>query len=304
MKILVLGGSGFIGQAVVEVLAERGYEITIATRKPLNHPFAHKACVVKKIEFHRLRRVSDWPGYLSGFDVIVNCVGILRERWKETFESVYHEVPAALAKACSRLKKRFIHVTALGLTQQAQSRFILMKRLGEKAIEQIEGEICIVRPSLLDGKDGFGAGWLRRVAQWPIHFIPKCAVGKIAPMHVRDLGEAIAALCVCSVEALPTSIEFGGEKHYQMSQYLDVLRIKKAPPIKFSLPACIVRSCAHIFDLLHLTPLSWGHVELMRRDNLPRQEDTFALRLWIGRRPIEIDAQSIRPNTTHPYRND
>lgn len=227
VKILVLGGSGFIGQAVVEVLAERGYEITIATRKPLNHLFTHKVCVVKKIEFHRLRRVSDWLGYIRGFDVIVNCVGILRERWKETFESVYHEVLAAIAKACSMLKKRFIHITALGLTQQAQSRFILTKRLGERAIEQIEGEICIVRPSLLDGKDGFGASWLRRVAQWPIHFIPTCAVGKIAPMNVRDLGEAIAALCACSTECLPTSVEFGGEKYYQMRQYLDVLRIKK-----------------------------------------------------------------------------
>ena len=291
MKILVLGGSGFIGRSVVEVLIERGHEVVIGTRKPLPSRFISSAYVVKQIQLHRLTRATDWLDHINPFDIIINCVGILRERWGETFESVYQQAPTAMAQACATLKKRFIHITALGLTEQASSGFITAKLAGERQIEQIGGQACIVRPALLDGIDGFGSRWLRRVAQWPVHFIPKDAVGRLAPLSVRDLGEAIAALCFCPQEQLPTSVELGGEKHYSMAQYLNALRAKQSPAITVGVPAWIVRAFAHMLDILHFTPLSWGHVELMRRDNTPRQEDALALQEWIGRAPIRIEAQ-------------
>ena len=42
------------------------------------------------------------------------------------------------------------------------------------------------------------------------------------------------------------------------------------------------------FDALHVTPLSWGHQELMRRDNVPCAADAYALRSWLGRAPKVI----------------
>ena len=289
MKILVIGGAGFIGRSVVAALASYGAEVVIGTRQPSSRRSSTRAVTFEHIELHRLTCLADWHSRIEPFDVVVNCAGILRERWGETYDAVYHRAPAAIAEACAAQDKRFIHVTALGLTDQAKSGFITAKLKGEHAIKQVGGETCIVRPSLLDGVDGFGSRWLRRVAQWPIHFVPADATGRLAPLHVHDLGDAIAALCACSREALPDSIELGGEARYSIATYLRALRRNPRRAVTLTVPAWMVRLTAHLLDVVHLTPLSWGHVELMRRDNEPRSEDAFALRKWIGRAPINVD---------------
>ena len=288
MKVLVLGGAGFIGRSVVAALTARGIEVVIGTRRPSRRGLNASRCPIEHIELHRLTRPSDWLQRVEPFAVIVNCAGILRERWGESFAAVYHHAPVAIADACAKLGKRFIYVTALGLSTEAKSGFITAKIDGENGIAHIGGEACIVRPSLLDGNDGFGSRWLRRVAQWPVHLIPVDAVGSLAPLNVHDLGEAIAALCVCRGEALPASVELGGETRYTIAQYLCALRRNPGSALALHVPAWMVRLCAHALDVLHLTPLSWGHVELMRRDNAPRPADTGALRCWVGRAPVSV----------------
>ena len=283
MKVLVIGGAGFIGRAVVAALIARDAEVVVATRRPKR---GDASITATRIELHRLIRAEDWVPLIETFDVLVNCAGILRERWGETYAAVYRDAPIAIATACATQRKRFIHVTALGLSDTASSGFITAKLAGEQGIAKVTGELCIVRPSLLDGVDGFGSRWLRRVAQWPVHLVPADATGRLAPLHVDDLGEAIAALCGCPREALPASVELGGESRYNIAQYLHTLRQSRRAALTLAVPAWLVRFCAHLLDVVHLTPLSWGHVELMRRDNEPCAGDALALRRWLGRSPV------------------
>ncbi len=296
MKVLVLGGAGFIGRAVVRALASSGAEVVIGTRQPSRWRAARSRRAtsghrVEFIELHRLLRPDDWHVRIAPFDVVVNCVGILRERWRETYSAVYRDAPVALAAACATHGKRFIHVTALGLSATASSGFITAKLAGERGIDAMPGEHCIVRPSLLDGADGFGSRWLRRIAQWPLHFVPSDAVGDLAPLNVNDLGEAIARLSACPGEHLPRSVELGGELQCDMAQYLRLLRRRPGGALLVRVPAWLTRACAHALDALHVTPLSWGHVELMRRDNLPCPADAGALRHWLGRLPLALTTE-------------
>ena len=284
MNVLVLGGKGFIGRYVVRALAAIGSEVSIGTRHPT-------AANEHALILHQRTRAEDWRDALAPFAVVVNCAGILRERWHERYADVYHHAPAAIAEACAAQGKRFIHITALGLHAEASSGFLSAKLAGEAAIAKIGGDACIVRPSLLDGVDGFGSRWLRRVAEWPVHLVPVDAQGELAPLDVNDLGDAIAALCVCPRVALPASVELGGEARYQLGQYLQALRTRRAPAFTLQVPAWLVRVAAHAFDVLHVTPLSWGHVELMRRDNAPRAADAYALRHWLGRMPATVGSR-------------
>lgn len=288
MKILVIGGAGFIGRSVVAALGARGAEVIIGTRRPSTAEPETSGHRVEHIALHRLTRAADWHARIEPFDTILNCAGILRERWGETYDAVYHRAPVAIAEACAAQGKRFIHVTALGLTNHASSGFITAKLAGEHAIGEIAGAACIVRPSLLDGVDGFGSRWLRRVAQWPVHFVPADATGRLAPLDVIDLGEVLAELCVCPREALPANVELGGEARFSIAQYLRALRHTRRDALTLPVPAWVVRICAHALDVLHLTPLSWGHVELMRRNNEPCAGDALALRRWLRRAPISV----------------
>jgi NADH dehydrogenase len=225
------------------------------------------------VRFEQMATPSHWESVLEEIDVVVNCVGILRERGAETYDRVHHFAPAILAEACTRRGvKRLIHVSALGLHEDARSGFITSKLQGEREIQASTLDWTIVRPSLLDGEGGFGALWMRRVARWPVHFVPVDAQGRLAALDVGDLGDAIAVLCEITERSDLREVELGGSELRTMREHLAALRRAAgySPAVCVSVPAWLARIGSHICDLLHFSPFSYGHLELLRRNNVPR----------------------------------
>jgi uncharacterized protein YbjT (DUF2867 family) len=291
MRILVLGGAGFIGRHVAAALAARGDEVIVGSRRPARAgrrlpPHLHRAAR-REVHLERLCSVEAWGPLLEGVDAVVNAVGILRERGRETYERVHHLSPAALAAACAGRKLRFVHISALGLRDDASSRFLRSKRAGERAIAASAADYSIVRPALLEGDNGFGAVWLHRVARLPVHFVPADAAGRLAIMHVRDLGDAVAVLCETRFHGEWREVELGGTACPTLGEYLAALRAAHTPrPARcIALPAWLARAASHLCDLLHFSPFSYGHLELLRRDNVPRVN---ALRALLGRAPTRV----------------
>jgi NADH dehydrogenase len=278
MKVLVLGGNGFIGRNAVNALQKYNLEVIVGTRKDKTNQSN-----VVTIKLQEMLEVADWLPLLSDIDVVVNAVGILRERTNESYEAVHYLAPKALASACAQLGVRMIHISALGLSEGAKSRFIRSKFKGEQAILSSSAQAVIVRPSLLDGEGGYGAKWFRRLAKWPIHFVMR-SEGLIAPLQVGDLGEAVANLCQMPVAELPTIVELGGGKVISIAQYLTLLRVSlgKKPSLQITVPKLQVRLMSHIFDVMAWTPLSFGHYELMQGYNVPELD---LLPKILGRQP-------------------
>jgi NADH dehydrogenase len=276
-QVLVLGGAGFIGRHVVAALCQRRCRIVLSSRHPLRIdarlPVGAVRCPRRTARFEALQAPADWDALLDGIDIVVNCVGILRQRRHETYERVHHRAPAALAQACAARAVRLVHVSALALDDQAGSRFLRSKFAGEQAIRASGADWRLVRPSLLDGPGGYGARWLRMLARLPVHAFPADANGRIAAMHVDDLGEAIANLALAQGLRPGESreFEFGGDTALPLAAYLGSLRGSACrPALQVRLPARLARALAHACDLLHVSPFSYGHWELLRRDNVPK----------------------------------
>jgi len=278
LKVLVLGGNGFIGSHIVSKLNNQ-VDVVIGTRKTI------KQDNQLTVRMQEMLNERDWLLKLQGYDVVINSVGILRERRKESYEQVHTLAVEALAKACKNLAISLIHISALGLSKQAKSRFIRSKFAGEQAIIESDASASIVRPSLLDGEGGYGAMWFRRVARWPVHFVMR-SEGLIAPLQVSDLGQAIANLVLMPVKERPSVVELGGDV-YTIPKYLLALREAKTPnrAWQISLPKPIVRITSHLFDFLAWTPLSFGHYELMQGYNVPSKN---LLPILLGRAPTPI----------------
>jgi uncharacterized protein YbjT (DUF2867 family) len=303
MRVLVLGGAGFIGRHVVRACVANGDAVSVGCRKMSSAraklgDLAAK-CSVEVIRFEHMTERSHWLRYANNFDAIVNCVGILRPRLGETYRDVYVNAPLALARACrdSHRSPRFIHVTALGLRSTAESGFNTNKWLSEEAIKKLAAErhnrrldYSIVRPSLLDGEGGFGSRWLRRVAGWPIHCVPASSVGLIAPLDVAELGEAIARLCAFKNRDDLREVDLGGPRSLSMSAYLRRLsaEIGHKPWASISIPHWVARPVSHLLDVFHFSPMSFGHLELMRRNNVPANN---RLAFLLARAPKEIGAE-------------
>ena len=299
MRVMVLGGTGFIGRHAAAALKARGHAVIIGTRHPKKalanlppslRPGLHDV-ELRETHFESLTTRYIWQPLLQDVDAVVNAVGILRERGSETFDRVHNMAPAALGEACARLGLRLIHVSALGLRPEARSRFLLTKRVAERRNMASGADYSIVRPALLDGEGGFVAGWMRRVANWPVHLVPADARGRLAPLDVRDLGEALAVLCERGGEGR-REVELGGSAKRTLAEYLGALRARagepgrdRRPALCIPVPALLARLGAHLCDQLHFTPLSAGCLELMRRDNLPKANMLTAL---IGRAPTPV----------------
>ncbi len=303
MKVLILGGAGFIGRHAAASLLARGHTVVIGSRDPASAgkrlPPEALACERREVHMDWLTAPAEWRALLRGVDCVVNAVGILRERGFETYERVHYRGPRALAEACAQKSMRLVHVSALGLSELSRSRFLRSTLAGERAISASRADWSIVRPSLLDGEGGFGARWLRRVARWPLHFVPADASGQLAALNVRDLGDAIAALCERSGADGWREVELGGGARRTMAEHLAALRcgqgLAAAPVIP--VPGLLVRLASHLCDLAHFSPLSYGHWELMRRDNAPKLNLLPAL---IGRipAPVGVQPQAVAGNPT------
>lgn len=277
--VLVLGGAGFVGRHAVTALLDFGAKVIVGTRHPDaigdRLPAEARTCSRQRVRLEILSDAADWSAHIKDADVVLNCVGILRQVGASTYDKVHHRAPAALASACSRSGKRFVHVSALGLNPNAKSRFISSKIAGESSIMASTTNWIIARPSLLDGSGGFGARWLRGVAKLPAFFTPSGAKGKIAALDVSDLGIALARLCTASEAELKLGesriFELGGSKEFLFHDYIRALRksYTDAPSVCIRVPNQLARLFAHFCDLIRFSPFSFGHWEMLQRDNKP-----------------------------------
>jgi uncharacterized protein YbjT (DUF2867 family) len=310
VRVLVLGGRGFIGRHAVAALVAAGANVSVGSRRaalpdvvaahnvPANPP-------IVQLRMETLLDAQAWMGLLAGFDAVLNCVGILRQRGRETYQRVHCDAPAALAAACKARQIRLVHVSALGLAPQRdgqavlhRSRFLRSKLAGEQLLQASGASMALVRPSLLDGADGFGASWLRRFAGFPVHVVPANALGKIAPLAVQELGVALAQLCLDPQKTAPECpvYELGGPQALSLAQYLAQLRVnaghaRAARVIR--VPGFLVRLGAHLCDVLHFSPLSFGHYELLQYDNCPSD----ALLRNIGSNDLPIASKTPQDST-------
>lgn len=273
-RILVLGGHGFIGRHAIEALNKLGHTPTIGTRAPQPNETQN---VQRKVCFEDFCATEDWLKLTEEYDVVLNCVGILRPTATASYQHIHHQTPRCLAYACAQSATRFVHVSALGLESTDRSAFLTTKLAGEMAIQDTTADWIIVRPSLLDGEGGYGAAWLRGVARLPIFLRPSDAQGAIAALAVKDLGIALAQLCVKSATALNLDhsriYELGGTTTYTFEQYIRALRTRhyETHALAIPLPSLIARLGAHICDGLRFSPFSFGHWELLRKDNVPAE---------------------------------
>ena len=291
LRVLVLGGTGFIGRHAVAALHAAGAQIAIGSRHPERHEAGYPFAAMRLARFEQLLQPDAWAELLKEVDV-VNCVGILRQRPNESYDNVHHRAPAALALACARAGIRFIHTSALGLHEGAKSRFLSSKLLGERAIAASGCDYAIVRPSLLDGEGGFGARWLRGLSRSPVHGIPRGARGGIAAMTATDLGLAFAALAAMPTLAAHREVELGGSRRYGYAEYLRELRggYTATRALQLPLPNWMARLGAHVCDVLHFSPFSYGHWILLQRDNVPMPNRLPEL---LGREPHAIGSNRL-----------
>lgn len=120
VKVVVAGGTGFIGTKLVSELELRGDDVVVLSRSASRAGAAEKR--VKRVAWTP-DRLGDWVSHLEGADAVVNLsgAGVLDKRWSEErfheLRSSRIESTSVLARAIAQMKKKpsvFLSGSAVG----------------------------------------------------------------------------------------------------------------------------------------------------------------------------------------------
>jgi len=190
MVVLVAGGNGFLGSRVVQVLTQHGHKVIIHSR--------HN----KAVPTHA--------------DVIINCVGIIRED-EETFEDAHVVFTKWLLGLGRKLKVRqFIQVSAIGAKPDGNG-YQRTKWQAEELVRSSRLPFAIIRPSMLFGDGDRSVNRFRAFAR--TGFLPLFGNGKVQPVSV----DTVAAVVVAAAEnrVRNRAAEVGGQEIFTYAQLAD-----------------------------------------------------------------------------------
>ena len=103
--VTIFGGSGFVGRYIARRMAKAGWRVRVAVRNPEEALFVRPYGVVGQVEpvFCNIRDDASVMAVAQGADAVVNCVGVLDERGKNTFAAVQAEAPGRIARIAAQL---------------------------------------------------------------------------------------------------------------------------------------------------------------------------------------------------------
>lgn len=305
--VTIYGGSGFVGRYIARRMAKEGWRVRVAVRRPNEALFVKPYGAVGQVEPFpcNVRDDASVAAALQGADAVVNCVGILGEHRKNTFDAVQTEGAERIARlAAENGVATMVHVSAIGADAESESGYARSKAEGEAAVLAHMPNAMILRPSVIFGQDD---GFFNRFASMA-RFGPILAlVGgetRFQPVFVDDV--AAAAVKGIKGEANGT-FELGGPDVATLRELMDeMLKVIHRKRIVVNLPFWLARLMAFGFDmvqailmgLIENKVLTRDQVKLLQHDNVVADDARTLADLGIRATNIE----AILPSYLWRYR--
>lgn len=269
--ITIFGGSGFVGTQVIRALARTGCVIKIAGRVPEKANALKLSGAPGQIVpvFCNYSDPSSIAAAIKGSDYVVNCIGILFEKRKGGFHKAHVDIPALIAKACTKQGvKRFVHISALGV-DKATSRYARTKREGEAAVHKAFPAATILRPSVMFGPDDNFFNMFAELARYmPVLPLIGGGTTKFQPVYVGDVAAAVVAALT-----LPTApgqtYELGGPEVVTFREiYERLFFYTQRPRVLLPIPFPLAKLQAFFMEFLPRPLLTRDQVESLKTDNI------------------------------------
>lgn len=267
--VTVFGGSGFLGRYAVRALAQSGFRIRAAVRRP---DLAYKLQPLGRVgQIHAVQANLRFPDSVmraaEGADTVINLVGVLHSTGAQTFDAVQAEGAAAVAQAAKENGAKLIHISAIGADPKSSSAYARTKAAGEKAALAVDA--VVLRPSIVFGpEDDFFNRFASLARMSPV--LPLIGGGNtlFQPVFVGDV--AVAILKATEGKATPRTIyELGGPEVKSFRELMEItLREIGRKRLLVSLPFGLASFQAAFLEMLPGKLLTRDQVALLRTDNV------------------------------------
>jgi len=266
--IVVLGGGGFVGRHVVSRLVSDVYRVIVPTRRreEVKHLIVLPTVDVVEEDIHDtkvLMRLFD------GCEAVVNLVGIINESGRSTFDRVHVELTRKVIAACQNARvPRLLHMSALGASADAPSRYLKSKAEAEALVAASGLKWTIFRPSVIFGHEDSFLNMFARLSRVAPVVALAASNARFQPVYVGDVAD-------CFERAINDEITFGGRydlcgpKVYTLQQivtYVGEVSGAVRPIVK--LGAGLSSVMAGVLEHLPGKILTRDNLASMRKDNV------------------------------------
>jgi uncharacterized protein YbjT (DUF2867 family) len=195
-NVLVLGGTGFIGQQVCAKLAAAGHAITVATRSPA-HAKAVQTLPRVTVLPCNVHDAAQLARAMAGHDTLINLIAVLHGD-AQRFEQVHVTLPRNIAAACAPAGvRRVLHVSALGAALDAPSEYLQSKARGEAAWQSCSAQgiqVTMLRPSIVFGEQDKLLNVFAKLQKFAPLMPLAGADCRFQPVWVQDVAQAIVSI--------------------------------------------------------------------------------------------------------------
>ncbi|WP_101294333.1 complex I NDUFA9 subunit family protein [Halegenticoccus soli] len=193
MKVLVVGGSGFIGTALCEELLAHGHDVTVLSRHPNEDGVPEGVETVSG-------DVTDYgsiAGAFEGQDAVVNLVSLSPLFKPKGGDRTHFDVHLggtenAVRAAEENAVRTFFQMSALGADPNGPTAYIKAKGQAEKVVKESALDWIVFRPSVVFGDGGEFVPFTRKLAPPYVTPLPGGGKTRFQPIWIGDLAPILA----------------------------------------------------------------------------------------------------------------
>jgi NADH dehydrogenase len=294
-KILVIGGSGFIGRHLIAQLVEQGHRITVPTRRRdrARHLWLHPKLDVIEADVHCPDTMAR---LVAGQTAVINLVGVLHSKpgspYGPDFAKNHVDLVRKIIGAMQQAKvPRLLHMSALGASAQGPSMYGRSKAAGEALVRDSGLAWTIFQPSVVFGPEDQFLNTFAKLAKIAPVFPLAGSSSKLQPVYVQDVASAFVA-ALNDAGTIGQTYQLAGPKVYTLAE---LVRFAAAAGARRNIPVLPLPLGLGKLQALAMelapgpTLMSRDNVDSLKADNVATED---------GLARLGIHAQAMEPIAT------
>ena len=255
LRILILGGRGFVGNAICSKL-----------KKHLIFTFDRQAGGKNHFQGN-INSISDLRKAVRNMDCVINLIGLspLRKPTGTTYYKVHVDGVKNVLKVCKEFKiKRLVHMSILGANKKSIIEFVRTRGLGEELVMKSRMKSTIFCPSVIYDKENEFVKMARKTA-FTLGFpnIP----AKIQPVYRQDIAKLFSFAVEEKIKE--KKLEIGGPDVMTIFQFAKKIYNRKGFPC-IPIPLIFVKTGMKIASWLNLFGITKDQIESLYINNITK----------------------------------
>lgn len=278
MKVALFGGTGFVGNYIIDELIKRGYKVNVLVREGSEHKLTKiKECNIIYGDINNIDAVEE---VIKDSNIVIYNIGIIREYKTKniTFKSLHFDAPKLTIDLARKYNiNRYLLMSANGVCPNGTA-YQEYKYKADVYLKNNIRDWTIIRPSLIfgdsKGKKEFCSELKREMLSLPLPaplFFPglnilKAGKFKMSPIHVKDVAK-IFVKCINNNHAFKKVYYLGGDDFNWKEIIQIITSAYNEKKMTIPAPALFIATIALFLDRFEWFPISRDQINMLLEGN-------------------------------------